>query len=89
MSYILVNHKVKDFNAWKSFFDKDISEQANAGITLTKLFCSADNKNDVHILFEAEDLGKADKFFKNPRLKNLMQTAGVVSEPVVHILELA
>ena len=89
MSYIYVNHKVKDFNSWKPFFDKDIFEQEKFGITPAKLFCSANDRNDVHILFEASDLEKAQKFFSDPRLKNLMHTAGVISEPVVHILELA
>ena len=89
MSYIYVNHKVKDFNSWKSFFNKDISEQEKSGITPAKLFCSAEDPNDVHILFEASNIEKANNFFSNPRLKTLMHTAGVISEPVVHILELA
>lgn len=87
MSYIYVNHKVKDFNTWKPFFDKDITEQKKSGITLSKVFCSAGDRNDIHILFETSDLEKAKQFFGNPRLKDLMHTAGVISEPDVRILE--
>ena len=89
MSYILVNHKVKDFSSWKPHFDNDQSEQLKAGIIINKVFRDAKDQNDVHILFETSDLEKAQKFFQNPRLKDLMHKAGVVSEPVVHILELA
>ena len=89
MSYILVNHKVKNFDSWKSYFDNDIPEQKKAGIKLNKVFSSAKDKNDVFILFETSDLEKATGFFTNPRLKDLMHTAGVVSEPDVKILEAA
>ncbi len=89
MSYILVNHKVKDFESWKPYFDKDQNEQLKAGITINKVFRDAKDRNDVHILFEASDMEKVQKFFQNPRLKDLMHKAGVISEPVVHILELA
>lgn len=89
MSYIYVNHKVKDFNTWKPFFDNDIPEQKKSGIQISKLFCTAGDRNNVHILFETNNLEKAQQFFSNPRLKELMHTAGVISEPDVRILELA
>jgi len=89
MSFILVNHKVKDFNTWKPFFEGDESEQLKSGIVVNKLFSSVEDPNDVHILFEFSDSVNVQKFFMDPRLKTLMQKAGVISEPVVRILELA
>lgn len=89
MSFILVNHKVKDFNSWKPFFDKDQTDQLKSGIVVSKVFRGAEDPNDVHILFETSDMEKVQKFFNNPRLKELMHKAGVISEPVVHVLELA
>ncbi len=87
MFYILVYHKVKDYSAWRPYFDNDIPLQVESGINLQKVFCAKDNTSAVHILFETSDLEKAQKFFTNPRLKDLMQKAGVISEPVVNILE--
>ncbi len=89
MPFILVNHKVKDFNAWKPFFEGDEGEQVKNGIVVNKLFRSVEDPNDVHILFEFSDAVNVQKFFMDPRLKTLMQKAGVLNEPIVHILELA
>ena len=87
MKYIYVNHKVKDFASWKPYFYEDETERLKYGIELSKLFCAANDSNDVHILFEVSNPRNAQKFFENPRLKELMQKAGVVSEPIVHILQ--
>ena len=89
MSFIFVNHKVKDFDSWRPYFEGDEAEQLKNGIVVNKLFRSADDPNDVHILFEFSDMGNVQKFFQNPRLKELMHKAGVINEPVVKILELA
>jgi hypothetical protein len=89
MKYIYVNHKVRDFSGWKPYFDKDEEERLKFGIELNKLFCSANDSNDVHILFEVSNPENAQKFFRNPRLKELMNKSGVISEPVVHVLQLA
>ena len=80
MIYLYVNHKVKDFTLWKPYFDRDEEERLKSGIELNKLFCSANDCNDVHILFEVPSREKAQKFFENHRLKEMMQKAGVISE---------
>ena len=87
MSFILVNHKVKDYSAWRPYFDNDIPLQLKSGIKLRNVFSAKNDPSDIYILFETSDLEEAQKFFTNPRLKELMQKAGVISEPVVQILE--
>lgn len=89
MIYLYVHHKVRDYNEWKTHFDRDEQERLKAGIELNKIFRSVKDNNEVHILFEAPKRVDANKFFNNPRLKELMTKSGVISEPEIFILELA
>jgi hypothetical protein len=61
MIYIYVSHKVADFNKWKPFFDSDEGARKSFGIELKKLFRSAEDPNDVHILFEAPSVISAQQ----------------------------
>jgi hypothetical protein len=83
-----VNHKVKDYDVWKLCFDADENQRLRSGIELNKIFRSVHDNNDIHLLFEAPEAEAAHKFFRAPRLKQLMLKAGVISKPEIRILEL-
>lgn len=89
MIYIMVSHKIADWDKWKPVFESDDAARKSFGVEVKKLFRSADDENDLHILFEAPDENSANQCISRPELKNLMQSAGVVSEPVFKILKLA
>lgn len=89
MIFLYVHHKVKDFDLWKEHFDSDENERLKSGIELKKIFRSISDSNHVHILLEAPGAEKVNKFFKNPRLKEIMQKAGVTGKPEIYMLELA
>lgn len=89
MIYIMVSHKIADWDKWKPVFDSDDAARKTFGVEVKKLFRSADDKNDLHILFEAPSEDAAAQCITRPELKNLMQQAGVISEPVFKILNLA
>ncbi len=89
MVYILVSHKIADWDKWKPVFDSDDADRKTYGVNLKKLFRSAGDPNDIHILFDAPDEASAKACIERPLLKDLMQGAGVVSEPVFKILNLA
>lgn len=89
MIYLYVHHKVKDYDQWKKYFDSDENERLKSGIELKKIFRSVKDSNHVHILLEAPKQEEINKFFRNPRLKEIMQKAGVISEPEIYMLELA
>jgi hypothetical protein len=90
MVYLLVEHKVEDFNKWKTVYDEHESVRRDAGLKeLYLLRSSTKGPNDVVILFEGRDAAKARDFIASEDLKRTMQRAGVIGEPAINILEKA
>ncbi len=89
MIYIYVSHRVADFNNWKPYFDKDEEARKSFGVEVRKLFRSSEDPNDIHILFEAPDEKSAQQCIERPELKQIMQQAGVISEPIFKLLNIA
>ena len=87
MSLAIIHHRVRDFAVWKSAFDDHKSAQVAAGMTNGRAFQSADDPNDVTILFDVADIAKAKEFVGSADLKTAMEGAGVVSAPSFHYLE--
>ena len=86
MAHLLIQHKVADFAKWKTAYDTHAAARQSAGLKEEHLWRSADNANEVVILFAAADLGKAKAFAASPDLREVMQKAGVVDKPDVHFL---
>jgi hypothetical protein len=59
----------------------DESNRADAGIQTTSLGTNEDNPAEVFIMMAAKNIDTAKAYFTNPRIKELMQEAGVVSAP--------
>jgi len=87
MSLAIIHHKVRDFAVWKSAFDDHESAQTAAGMTNARVFQSADDPNEVTILFDVADIARAKEFASSAELKTAMEGAGVVSAPSFHYLE--
>ncbi len=87
MSLAIIHHKVRDFAAWKSVFDNHESVQVAAGMTNGRVFRSADDPNEVTILFDVADIARAKEFAASADLRTAMEGAGVVSAPSFHYLE--
>jgi hypothetical protein len=87
MRYVLVKHKVKDFDIWKKIFDADAGNRQAAGSKGGVLLRAMDDPNMVYILFEMEDVEKAKGFFRSAQLKKTMEKAGVIEEPHIHFLD--
>lgn len=86
MITVIMQHEVKDLAQWKGIYDADESHRAKAGIKQLGLYTSVKNPNDVTMIFEISDVGVIDSFMKDPRLQETMKNAGVISAPVVSIL---
>jgi hypothetical protein len=52
-----------------------------------RLFRSADDHNEVAILFDMKDVAAAKKLAGSEDLKSTMKAAGVVDQPTMHFLE--
>ena len=87
MSIIILNHQVKDYKAWKPFFDADRQRRSGAGLKDIFVGSSADNPNDVFMIFETNDPAKARQMMENPDLQKIMEQAGVISRPTIKVLD--
>jgi len=86
-NYMLVRHKVKNFDAWKVGYDADRARRAEAGVAEKYVLQGDDgNSNEVVVLFEAKDLKKAKSFAESTDLRKTMERAGVTGKPDIYYL---
>jgi len=86
MAHLLVRHKVQDFGKWKAVYEAHVGARQAAGLIERQLWRNADHPNEVLLLFEASDLGKAHAFASSADLRQAMQRAGVTDQPDVYFL---
>ncbi|HYR57892.1 MAG TPA: hypothetical protein VEO95_04660 [Chthoniobacteraceae bacterium] len=86
MNHLLVRHKVADFTKWKAAYDAHVSARENAGLKELHLLRNADRMDEVVILFEVRDVGKAREFANSTELREAMQNAGVTDKPDIWFL---
>jgi hypothetical protein len=81
MNYVMIRHKVADFNKWKPAYDENQSARKAFGLKDLHLWRNSENPNEVVLSFEVGDLAKAKQFAASPELKAKMQEAGVLGAP--------
>ena len=84
--YMLVRHKVEDFNKWMPVYNDHAAFRRDNGSNGAQLFRNADNPNEVLILFEWESIDKAKAFAQSENLRQKMQEAGVLEKPDIYFL---
>jgi len=87
MGTLIVHHKVQDYGKWRPVFDGHVAKQKAAGITHPRVLRSADDKNEITIIFDDMDTKKAKEFASSQDLKDTMMKAGVVGKPIIYFLE--
>ena len=87
MNYLLVHHRVQNFQQWKVIYDEHLPSRQNAGVKEVHLWHATEDPNDVTLLFEASDLPKAKAFAESADLGKIMTKAGVVGKPDVTYLK--
>lgn len=81
MAFLLIRHRVADFEKWKRVYDADAGERHKAGLTDVQLLRTIENPNDVVLLFKTDDVARARKRMDSQELRKLMQQAGVLGTP--------
>jgi quinol monooxygenase YgiN len=81
MATLFVRHKVEDFGAWKAAYDAFDAERKTMGVTAHGVFQTEDNPNEVTLYHEFENMDAAKTFVGSARLKEVMESAGVVGPP--------
>lgn len=80
-NYLVVSHKVTNFDEWKVVFDEHESKRQEFGITALNVFQGPDDPNDVTIMFALDNVEKAKEFGLSEDLKMAMEKAGVAGKP--------
>lgn len=87
MALLIVQHKVRDYAAWRPGFDAHEASRLGAGITNGRVYRKADDPNDVVILFDVADAAKARSWMTGEDLRTAMQNAGVLGAPTVRLVD--
>jgi hypothetical protein len=89
MPFVLVRHRVQDFDRWKPFFDEHEVVRKEIGLSVAHLMRNADDPQEVLILFATSDLGKARGMTQSDDLRQVMEKAGVIGRPTFDFLNSA
>jgi hypothetical protein len=82
--WVLVTHKVKDFDAWLKIFDNEgTANRAGQGLIDVALARGINDPNIVHIVFDIKDMAKAKASILSEEKKKLMMSAGVIGAPKI------
>jgi hypothetical protein len=87
---VLIQHKVKDFDAWRKVFDEHKQARMDNGLADRMLGYSTDDKNQVTIVFAITDAAKAKAFMNSKDLADKMKAGGVEGPPSIffyHVME--
>lgn len=78
---LMVQHTVRDFDAWKPVFDEHEGVRVQYGSLGSTVYHDADKPNDVTVLTRFESRDRAEEFARDPSLREAMERGGVISEP--------
>jgi len=80
-AYCNVTHPVKDFDIWKSVFDRFETIRKEGGELSAVVLRHSDDPNMVTVLSTWDTVETAQEFFALEDLKKSMQEAGVTVPP--------
>jgi hypothetical protein len=86
VNYLLIRHKVADFESWKSGYDAHLVARQQAGLTEKHLLRNIEDRNEVLLLFEVANLDAAKRFAESSDLRVAMQKGGVIDQPNFYLL---
>ena len=81
MTFLIVKHKVKDFNKWLSVFNSHAEAQLEAGFRDPQILRDYKDPNIVVCFFKVTDIMKARAFTQAPDVGGVMEQAGVIGIP--------
>lgn len=86
MAYIIIQHQVADFDAWRPTDEADRPGRQAAGVTDIAVLRDADDPNSVWLVHEG-DPALVGPMMADPERTAKMQEARVTSPPTVDVAE--
>lgn len=87
MTLLIVQHKVRDYAAWRPAYDAHEPSRTGAGITKGRVYREVEFPNDLVLIFDVADAARARAWAAGDDLKNAMENAGVLGAPTVHFVD--
>lgn len=78
-----VQFAVQDYAAWRPVFDQAEPLRAQAGIKNPRLYRSADQPNDLLVIFDVPSKKEGAAWIQSPALREAWSKGGVVGTPIV------
>ena len=84
---MIIHHRVTDYAKWRPAYDGDAANRDAAGLTNCAVLHAAGEPNDVFVVCDVADLGKAKAFSAAKTLAETMTKAGVIGKPDIQFLQ--
>ena len=79
MTNILVGKQtVKDYNVWRTAFDKNAPMQALYGMHVMGVYQSKEDPNTTFIIMEVDDMARAQELLQKAQASGMFDKAGVI-----------
>jgi len=86
MTFLMIRHKVEDYEKWKVVYDTHKGTRNEYGVKEKYVLRNIEDTNQVTILFEIADISKSKEFLSSSSLQEAMKKAGVLSKPEFYFL---
>ncbi len=87
MIYLSERQTVSDYARWRTAFDTNATFRKDAGATgVNQIYRDVENPSTVTAIMEWTTIEKARLHLADPKLKEVMQNAGVAGTPEVRFL---
>ena len=87
MIRMFVRHEVQDYAKWRRAFDDFNDERVGMGVQGAAVYRSVDDGNDITAYHDFDDVDTGRAFADSPRLREVMEGAGVSSAPQIWFVE--
>ncbi|HEX2585394.1 MAG TPA: antibiotic biosynthesis monooxygenase [Steroidobacteraceae bacterium] len=88
MQYVLINHEVENYAAWKTVFDEAAGIRKAAGELSYQLLRFDHDANHIVHFSRWTSLDNARKFFESPELVEIRKKAGVKAPEFIYLHQL-
>ncbi|MDO8588802.1 MAG: hypothetical protein Q7T82_17365 [Armatimonadota bacterium] len=87
MTFLLVRHKVRDYDKWKDGFDKDEPHRWASGSKGGLVLRNADDPSEVVVVLEWDNSKAVREFARSQELRERMKREGVSDEPDIYVMD--
>jgi antibiotic biosynthesis monooxygenase len=87
MVTMVVQHKVKDYTAWRRVYDDFAAVQKLGGVIEESVHRAKGDPKQVLVLHRFRTMAEAEAFGASPQLREAMSRAGVEGAPRIELFE--